>query len=142
MQFAEDNQAYMIILAPNEPVIATLTQFCIDHEIENGQLSGIGAIKEIELGAYLLDKQVYVKQTFDDIYELVSAQGNIALKNGQPFIHMHITIGDHDLNVKGGHLFEAKVGVVAEFYLRKSNTQIYRELDPAIGLATCRCPAR
>jgi len=139
MQFQEDRHAYFICLEKDEPIMKTLTQFCLDHKIQNGQLSGIGAIKNIELGAYLLDTKEYVRETFEDTHELVSAQGNIALKDGKPFIHMHICIGYHDFNTKGGHLFEANVGVITEFILRKMDTTVRREMNPAIGLATCVC---
>jgi len=35
----------------------TLTQFCKDNDIHNGQISGIGAIKNIEMGAYDIEKK-------------------------------------------------------------------------------------
>ena len=91
--------------------MATLTQFCKDQSIINGQLSGIGAIKEIEVGAYDLAQKEYVTKKFDEIWELTSYQGNVLLKDGEPFIHAHITISNHSMDVKGGHLFEAQVGV-------------------------------
>jgi predicted DNA-binding protein with PD1-like motif len=63
--------------------------------------------------------------------------GNITLKDGEPFIHAHITFGDHDMNVKGGHVFEMTVAVVGEFYIRKFDGSIHRELDEDVGLAVC-----
>jgi hypothetical protein len=116
--------------------MATLTQFCIDHEIQNGQISGIGAIKDIELGAYVPEEQEYIVYNVKEIWELTSYQANIQLKDGEPFIHAHINISDHKMNVKGGHLFEATVAAVGEFVLRKINTDGKRVLDPEIGLAT------
>ena len=114
--------------------MATLTQFCKDREIVNGQLSGIGAIKEIDLGAYDLENKEYIRKFYENIWELTSYQGNVLLKDGESFIHAHITVSNHDMEVKGGHLFEAKVGAVGEFVLRKINTDGKREFDPNIGL--------
>jgi len=135
MLYKQDGDTYIIYLEQDEPIMATLTQFCKDQSIMNGQLSGIGAIKEIEVGAYDLALKEYVTKKFDEIWELTSYQGNVLLKDGKPFIHAHITISNHSLDVKGGHLFEAQVGVVGEFILRKINTDGKREFDPAIGLA-------
>ena len=135
MQYRQDGDTYIIYLEKNEPIMATLTQFCKDQSIINGQLSGIGAIKEIEVGAYDLALKEYVTKKFDEIWELTSYQGNVLLKDGEPFIHAHITISNHSLDVKGGHLFEAQVGGVGEFILRKINTDGKREFDPVIGLA-------
>ena len=126
----------MIHVQQNEPIMSTLTQFCKDHEIINGQISGIGAIKEIELGAYDLANKEYIIKHFNEICELTSFQGNIQLKDGEPFIHAHINISDHAMDVKGGHLFEATVAAVGEFVLKKINTSGFREMDPNIGLAT------
>ena len=114
--------------------MAILTQFCIDHQIINGQISGIGAIKEIELGSYDLKNQEYITHKLDDTWELTSYQANIQLKDEEPFIHAHINISDHDLTVKGGHLFEAKVAVVGEFILRNINSSGKRVFNPEIGL--------
>ena len=135
MQFEQDNDTYIIYLEKDERIMNGLTQFCKDHNINNGKISGIGAIKKIELGAYDLNNKKYIIQNFNDIWELTSFQGNIQLKDDVPFIHAHINISNHDLNPKGGHLFEATVAAVGEFVLNKINTSGKRVLNPDIGLA-------
>ena len=135
MQFEQDNDTYIIYLEKDDRIMHSLTQFCKDHKINNGKISGIGAIKEIELGAYDLNHKKYISYDFKDIWELTSFQGNVQLKDGDPFIHAHINISNHDLNPKGGHLFEATVAVVGEFILNKINTMGKRVLTPDIGLA-------
>jgi len=134
MQYKQDGDTYIIYVEQDEAIMETLTQFCTDHNIINGQLSGIGAIREIDLGAYNLEKKEYERNFYENIWELTSYQGNILLKDGEPFIHAHITISDHSMNVKGGHLFEAKVAAVGEFVLRKIDTDGKRDFDPNIGL--------
>ena len=135
MQYEKDGDTYIIYLEQGESIMATLTEFCIDHQIINGQISGIGAIKEIELGSYDLKNQEYITHKLDETWELTSYQANIQLKDEGPFIHAHINISDHDLVVKGGHLFEAKVAVVGEFILRNINSSGKRVFNPDIGLA-------
>ena len=114
----------------------TLTNFCINHNIHSGQISGIGAVKNIDMGIYDIKAKEYHHKLFDDIHELISFQSNIALKDNQPFIHAHINISNHAMDVKGGHLFETTVAAVGEFVLKKINTSGFREMDPNIGLAT------
>ena len=135
MQYKQDKDTYLISLDQHEPIMKTLTEFCIEKNIQNGQLSGIGAIKDIELGAYILEDKEYVKKIFPDTWELSSLQGNILLKDGIPFIHAHITISDHHFNAKGGHLFEANIAVAGEFIIRKINLLTERQFDSNIGLA-------
>ena len=64
MQYIQDGDTYVIYIEQNELIMATLTQFCKDNDIVNAQLSGIGAIKEIKLGAYDIDQQEYVTQDY------------------------------------------------------------------------------
>jgi predicted DNA-binding protein with PD1-like motif len=134
MQYKQDGDTYIVYVEQDEAIMETLTQFCIDRNIVNGQLSGIGAIKGIDFGAYDLENKKYIRYMYEDLWELTSYQGNVLLKDGKPFIHAHITISDHEMNVKGGHLFEAKVGAVGEFILRKIDTNGKREHDSNIGL--------
>ncbi|MDP6877403.1 MAG: DNA-binding protein [Candidatus Marinimicrobia bacterium] len=135
MQFEQDNDTFFIYLEKDESIMESLTKFCKDQNIDNGKISGIGAIKKIELGAYDLKNKEYIIHSFEEIWELTSYQGNVMLKDGEPFIHAHINISNHDLEVKGGHLFEATVAAVGEFVLSKINTKGKRVLDPDIGLA-------
>lgn len=134
MQFKQDGNTFIIYIEQDESIMETLTQFCKSQDIVNAQISGIGAIKEIDLGAYDLKNKEYVRQFFNNLWELTSFQGNVILKDNEPFIHAHITMSDHNLDVKGGHLFEAKVGAVGEFILRKIETDGKREYDANIGL--------
>ena len=95
----------------------TLTSFCIENNIHSGQLAGIGAVKNIDIGAYDINTKDYIHRKFDETLELLSFQGNVALKDGKPFLHAHITLGTHDMEVFGGHLFEMEVAAVGEFII-------------------------
>ena len=112
MKYKQFDQSYFIFIEKSEWVMETLTNFCKNMNIQNGQVSGIGAVKNIELGAYDLGNKSYIRRNFGSIYELVSFQGNITLKEGEPFIHAHITISNHKMEIHGGHLFEMTVDVV------------------------------
>ena len=136
MQYSAIDHDYMVYVEKNEKIMDTLTKFCKEKEILNAQLSGIGAVKAIELGAYDLGNREYTRQYFDDAWELVSYQGNVTLKEDKPFIHAHITISNHDMNTRGGHLFGAKVAVVGEFFLRTVDNTVHRQLNNDVGLPT------
>jgi hypothetical protein len=136
MQIVSTDSTFFVYLERDEPVLATLTDVCRRHQIQAGWVTGIGAVKAVELGVYDLKTRTYTRRMFPETHELVSFQGNIALKDGEPFIHAHITIGNHDFELVGGHLFEMQVAVVGEFIIRKREVTVRRELDPEIGLAT------
>ena len=138
MQFQKVGKDYLINIDKDEKVVKTLTRFCRENGIKNGKLSGIGAVKKTEIGAYDLSMKEYIKREYSEILELLSLEGNVALKDGEPFIHAHVVLSDHNMQTLGGHLFETTVGVAGEFFLTQFDGNAYRELKPDIGLA-CMC---
>ena len=138
MQYEKVEKDYFINIAKDEKVIETLTGFCKERGIRNAKLSGIGAVKKTEIGAYDLPEQEYIKKEYPEILELLSFEGNVSLKDGEPFIHAHVVLSGHQMKTLGGHLFETTVGVAGEFFLREFDGNAHREFDPDIGLA-CIC---
>ncbi|MFQ6606003.1 MAG: PPC domain-containing DNA-binding protein [Fidelibacterota bacterium] len=136
MQYQQFKDQYFVYIEQDEPVMATLTRLCRDHDIQNGQISGIGAVKNIEIGAYDLPTKSYVKKRFSGVHELLSCQGNITLLDETPFLHIHLVLGDHSMAAIGGHLFEMEIAAVGEFVLKKFTGNAFRQLDENIGLAT------
>lgn len=138
MQYEKVEKDYFINIEKDEKVMETLTRFCKDRGIKNAKLSGIGAVKKTEIGAYDLPEQEYIKRKYPEILELLSFEGNVALKDGEPFIHAHVVLSDHEMRTLGGHLFETTVGIAGEFFIREFDGSAYRELRSDIGLA-CVC---
>ena len=138
MQYKKVGKDHFIYIEKNEKVMDTLTRFCIDKSISNAKLSGIGAVKETEIGAYDTIKKEYIRKEYSDILELVSFEGNITLKDGSPFPHAHVVLSDHNMSTAGGHLFETTVAAVGEFFLMEFDNDAYRELNEDVGLP-CIC---
>ena len=138
MQYEKDKQDYFIYIEKNEKVMHSLTKFCLDNNIQNGKISGIGAVKLTEIGAYDTAKKKYIKKEFPEVFELISFEGNVTLKDSKPFVHAHVVLSDHDMNALGGHLFETTVAAVGEFFLRKFEGSAYRKLNRDVGLP-CIC---
>jgi predicted DNA-binding protein with PD1-like motif len=136
MQFQKVKNSYIVHVEKDEKVVESLTNFCKQNNIYSAQLAGIGAVKNIDIGAYDIDTKDYIHRVFDEILELLSFQGNIALKDGEPFLHAHITLGNHDMEVFGGHLFEMEVAAVGEFIIHDFQNETHRKLNEDIGLAT------
>jgi hypothetical protein len=138
MQYKQVDKDYFIYIEKNEKVMDTLIRFCKDQAITNGKISGIGAVKEIEIGSYDTIGKEYIRKQFPDVWELVSYEGNVTLKDGDPFVHGHVVLSNHDMKTIGGHLFEMTVAAVGEFFLRKFDNDAYREINEDVGLP-CIC---
>ena len=142
MLIQEVSGKYLIVIPIDRLLVKTLTDVATKMNIQGGTISGIGALKETELGYYHLENKDYVRKTFsEEDYELISLNGNITKKDGSHFIHVHASLGRSDFSVFGGHLFEAKVAVTAEIYINPLGALPERQMQESLGLQTIsRCP--
>lgn len=128
---------FLIVLDRDQTVIETLTQLASEHGILGGTITGIGALKDPELGFYELHKKDYIRKTFrNEDFELLALNGNISWRDGAPYIHVHTALGRSDFSVIGGHLFEARVAVTAEIYVTSFGIMPERKLQSDLGLQT------
>ena len=135
MHFVGEEGKVLIIVPKGEKLVATLTRELTELKIKGGLISGLGALKDVELGYYHLEEKSYLRKTFSEMdYELISLTGNLALKDGSPFIHVHAALGDDKFQVFGGHLFEAVVAVTVEVTVVPLGIFPVREMNAAIGL--------
>ena len=127
---------HLIRIERGENVIETLTAFCKEHRIGSGVMHGIGAVHKAELGYYDFEKREYFFSSLPEIHELVSMTGNIALVDGEPFIHMHAVLGagDETLSCVGGHVKEMEAAVTVEVQLTPYPEPVTRSYDEETGL--------
>ena len=57
MQYSKYKDDYFIYVEKNEKAMLTITQFCESKNIQNGRISGIGAVRNTEIGAYDIVKK-------------------------------------------------------------------------------------
>ncbi len=126
---------YVLRIDRGEEVVKTITEFCLEEGIGNALFNGIGAVDQLKCGWYELPTKEYHFTTYEAPLEVVSLTGNVMLKEGKPFVHVHGVFTDIENKAMGGHIVEMRVGVVLEVVLTKLSTKIERVLDDCIGLA-------
>ena len=129
-----DNKIF-ISIDKGELVNQKLLEVAEKENLKSGWINGLGAISNIEIGYWDIEKKDYVKQAFGSDYELLSLIGNVSLVDNRPFIHTHISFSDTEFKVFGGHLFDAKVIAAAEFCIFISDYHLHRKLNCDIGLS-------
>lgn len=136
------NQKTLVVLDKDQPIVQALTEIVISQRLLGGFITGIGAVKDVQLGYYDLHKKDYIRKTFsDEDYELIALNGNITLREGLPYVHVHTAIGRSDFSVVGGHMFEALVAVTAEIYITPLGLMPERTFSTELGLSTItHCP--
>lgn len=134
MQYAYSDNTHIIKIERGEDVVKTLTVFCKTHQISNAYFTGIGAVEWLSCGYYALQEKQYYFKEYNELVEVVSLTGNVMLKDGEPFIHVHGVFTDTTNTAFGGHIVEMRVGVVLEVILTPLSSSISRTHDDCIGL--------
>jgi len=116
-------------------IVESLTAFCRENGVEAGWLTAIGTVRWAVLGYFDQEQQSYLRIPVDEEMEIVSCQGNVSLKDGQSFVHLHVILSGREGETFSGHLFESEI-FVGEFYLQElEGPALERKPDPQSGLS-------
>ncbi len=66
--------------------------------------------------------------------EILSLIGNITSMNNEPYLHVHITVGDENGKAFGGHLNKAIISVTGEIFITVYDAFVDRFKDEEIGI--------
>jgi uncharacterized protein len=138
MKFARLNDdtfaSYVLRLELGDDIHATIQHFCVDHNINNAAVEGIGSLDSPTLAHYSMNTKQFTDKHLTGIYEVTSLLGNVAVVDGQPFAHIHVTVSDPDMQVLGGHLVKGQCSATLELILNGYPSHHWKTQDDAIGL--------
>jgi len=137
MVSAESNleRSLLIRAEHNSDLVQFITRIAEKRGITAASFTAIGAVKHAKLGFYDQENRKYREITIDTPHEIASCIGNISLKDGKPFVHVHAVLAGEDGNAKAGHLIEAIV-FAAEVHLRELvGAKLERKRDEVTGLS-------
>lgn len=101
-------------LAPGADLLEELNKLAREEGIELGEVSGIGALRRAAVGIFVPEAREYKVHTYDEQTELCVLAGNISLKDGEPFVHAHVSLTDTEGRGLGGHVMPGCEIFVAE----------------------------
>lgn len=133
---ARQGDAALVSLDQGDDLLEGLTKVAKELEMQAGTIELIGALRKLRFGVYDMDRKEYdILEPAGD-FEILNATGNVAMKEGEPFVHLHITASGHDGTAIGGHVMPGCEVFVAEAVFRiHAGDMPVREPDPARGLA-------
>lgn len=118
---------------------AALLDSVRQHRIQSGIVTGIGAVSQCTLAWYDQGAMKYVERQLTGAMEILHMHGNISLKDGDIFVHTHITLGRPDFTAIGGHLSPGTVVYACEYeIIETEGTPFHRAFDEDTGLALWR----
>jgi len=133
-KYAKNSGRYILSLDNHVNLIEALTAFCRDKEIHSGSISGLGAVSSATFRFLDPATKAYVDKTFQEQMELTSIVGNISRKDGEVYLHVHITASRSDYSCIGGHLLDAQINGACELFVEDWGLEADRRADPETGL--------
>src|SRR5262249_43623877 len=82
-------KTYLLVFDKDAEGVTGLRAFAKHERLVAGQLSGIGAVSDAVLAFFDRIEKDYARIPVDRQAEVTSLTGNLALKDGSPFLHVH-----------------------------------------------------
>lgn len=122
-----------MVFETGNDVMAGLTDFAKEHDLDGGHFTVIGAFSGATLGFFDIERKDHEKIPIDEQAEVLTLVGDISLEDGEPRIPAHVVLGLVDGTTRGGHVLEAHVRPTLGLILIESPVHLKRRLDPEAG---------
>lgn len=148
------SEVYFVRFRPGEDLFRRITEVCKEKNVERGViLSAIGSLCEVGFRDLKTGIDLPVNTDKTNLmeeygpYELLTLEGSIVplvgtfgtLKDGDPVVHLHATLGTAYGNLFGGHLFKATVFTTTEIFLANiKNSSVQKKQSAVTGLTEMR----
>jgi len=134
MEYKRFDHAIVVRIDRGEEIHEQLRKVCLQEKVTLASVSGIGAINDLVSGVWDVEKKAYFSNHFTGVYEVTNLTGTITTMNGEYYPHLHISAGDAQGHVVGGHLNSAVVSATSEIVLHLIDGTVERKFDPQVGL--------
>jgi len=104
------------------------------ENVRTAKVEAIGGVKQLRLAYYNSRAKKYEEHEYDEFFEVAGLIGNITLKDGEPFLHLHGTFGRRDMSVIGGHVISGTVFPLLEAVFTTTKNEAQRKFDEDTGL--------
>ena len=118
MKFQRFGERYQARFEDGERVADVLLSWLKAQQIGYATMTGLGAVSGATVSYWNAESREYEPHQLDEQMEVVSLIGNVTIKEGAPFTHIHVTLGRRDLSIAGGHFNDATVHPNLEIWLR------------------------
>jgi predicted DNA-binding protein with PD1-like motif len=133
---SQDGKAAFVRLERGSDLLKSLNEAAVELGLEGATLQVVGAVEALKVAFYRQDTKEYETHEFDAPHEISGGVGNVSLKEGKPFVHIHVTGSGADGRAVAGHLVEGTRVFLIEAYFRDlGGPAPVREEEDDLGLA-------
>ena len=114
-------RSWLIRLETDSPLWLGVLEAASALGVRAGQVNVLGAVQNAVVRYFDQGTKTYADLEIDSHLEILSGVGNISMRDGAPFLHLHVTLGDDKGVAYGGHLHEEMPSrvYVAEVWLQE-----------------------
>lgn len=134
MQYKLFSDKIIARIDKGEEICEQLKIICEKENVRLASVSAIGAVGQFTVGVFNPHTKQYRANTFAGDYEIVSLLGTVTQKDGTFYSHLHMSAGDEEGKVFGGHLNSATVSATCEMVIEVIDGHVGRKYSDDIGL--------
>ena len=134
MEYRKFDNTYIVRMDPGEEILAQVKELALAEHIRLASVQALGAVNDFTVGVFKTDEKKYYSNAFQGSYEIVSLTGTINTMDGAFYCHLHMSAGDDQGRVVGGHLNRAVVSATCEMVVTVLPGTVDRAFCPEVGL--------
>lgn len=117
-----------------EEILEQLEVISKKENILLASVSALGATNDMTVGVFSVEEKKYYPKHFTGDMEIVSLTGTVSTMAGKYYAHLHMSAGDTQGHVFGGHLTKCVISATCEMVIQVIDGQVDREFNEDLGL--------
>jgi len=134
MEYKRFDNVIFVRIDKGEEILEKVKEVAINEKIKLAYISALGATDDFTVGVLKIDEKKYISNTFKGDFEIVSLTGTITTMNDEFYAHLHMSAGDKEGKVFGGHLNRAQISATCEMVINVCDGKVERKFDDKTGL--------
>jgi len=134
LDYRRFNDTIVARLDKGEDILEQIKVIAQKEEIKLASVQALGAVDDFTVGVFDTKTKEYHANHFEGSYEIVSLTGTINTMHGEFYSHLHMSAGNDQGQVFGGHLNKANISATCEMIITIIEGVVDREFSEEIGL--------
>ena len=134
MEYRKFGNTYVVRMDKGEEIVEQVKALAVKEGIRLASVQALGAVNDITVGVFKTAEKEYLGNDFRGDMGSVSLTGTISTMDGQAYTHLHMSAGNTEGHVFGGHLNRAVVSATCEMVVTVIPGEVDRVFSEEIGL--------
>ena len=141
MDYRKFGETYLVRMDKGEEILESLRELSEKEHIRLASVEALGAVNDFTVGVLRTAAKQYEAHNFTGDHEIVSLTGTVSTMNGEYYCHLHMSAGDDQGRVAGGHLNRARISATGELVITILPGSVDRAFNEKVGLNLFRFDA-